>query len=439
MKNVLIVTYYFPPYGGGAVIRIHNFVKYLPKFGFLPIVLTVKEKYYEKTYSIPTLLDEYSEKIAINRVNSFEFIGSEAKSRIYGIKEKTFGDKVFTYPVKKLVDKVLVPDGTILWAPHALLYGRKIIRNNGIDIIFSTAPPFSSHIIAYLLQKISGKPFVIDYRDDWIRHKPYRKLNGDLLFGLTKRFEYMLIKDTSKVITSTRESIELFREKYPQFNTDKYQHIPNGYDPDYFKEDYPNNSYEENNSNEQKINFVYTGSLTRKRNPCFFFQALKKVLEAKTALKSKIKITFIGFTHYKHKELAKDFGLNDLVFFQENLSPREMAYFLQKKADVCLLFQRKTEGGKTAIPGKLYEYLVSKKPVLCMDDNGATTKFLRNMGSKLNADYEDTKKIKHLIEAIISNYQQIKKKYLWDDNCLKNFSREQQTETLSQILEKVLS
>ncbi|GAI89965.1 unnamed protein product, partial [marine sediment metagenome] len=220
MKNVLIVTYYFPPYGGGAVIRIHNFVKYLPKFGFLPIVLTVKEKYYEKTYSTPTLLDEYSEKIAINRVNSFEFIGSKAKSRIYGIREKTFGDKVFTYPVKILVDKVLVPDGTILWAPHALLHGRKIIRNNGIDIIFSTAPPFSSHIIAYLLHKISGKPFVVDYRDDWIRHRPYRKLNGDVRFRLAKRLEYMLVKDASKVITSTHESIELFKGKYPHINTD---------------------------------------------------------------------------------------------------------------------------------------------------------------------------------------------------------------------------
>ena len=113
MKKILILSYYFPPYGGGGVIRIHNFVKYLTKFGFLPIVLTLKEKYYEKTYLNPELLDEYSEKVKIIRTDSFEPKGGEIRNKIYGLKEKTDMDRLFFPIMKHSVDKVLIPDRNI--------------------------------------------------------------------------------------------------------------------------------------------------------------------------------------------------------------------------------------------------------------------------------------------------------------------------------------
>jgi len=130
--------------------------------------------------------------------------------------------------------------------------------------------------------------------------------------------------------------------------------------------------------------------------------------------------------------------LDNIVSFQESVSPREVAEFLQKESYVCLLFQRKSEGGKTAILGKLYEYLASKNPILCMDDNGATTRFLTRIGSELNADYEDIRKIKQLIKTIVQNYQELKRSYVWDIEFLENFNREKQTEKLTQILGHIL-
>lgn len=438
MKKVLIITSYFPPYGGGGIIRIHNFVKYLTKFRFLPVVLTLKEKYYEKIYLIPELLNEYSNEVKIIRTNSLEPKGGEIKDKIYGLKKKTFMDRLFFSLMKNTVNKVLVPDRTILWAPYALLKGRKFIKNDRVDLIFSTSPPFSSNIIAFLLHKLTGKPFILDYRDDWIGNKFYGRSNEYVRSMLEKKLEYALIKRAAKVITSTKESIELFKEKYPQIDINKYNYIPNGYDPEYFRKISPANFAQEDFQRQQNVNFTYAGSFTINRDPCFFLQAVKEVLGENSNLKGKIKISFLGFTHYKHKKLTETLGLNDIVSFQANLSPRETAKFLQKESDICLLFQRESEGGKTAIPGKLYEYLACRKPILCMDDNGATTEFLTKIGSNLNTDYENIKKIKHLIKTIIKNYQELKRNYTWDNDFLDDFNREKQTEKLAKIFSEVL-
>jgi len=438
MRKVLIVSYYFPPYGGGGIIRIHNFVKYLPKFDFLPIVLTLKEKYYEKTYSIPGLLNEYSKEVKIIRTDSFEPKGGELRDKIYGLKRKTFWDRLFLSLMKNTVNKVLMPDRTILWTPYALLKGREILIRDGINLIFSTSPPFSSNIIAYLLHRLTGKPFILDYRDDWVGNKFYGDSSDYLRFSLEKRLEYALIKSAAKVISSTNESIELFKSKYPDINENKYQCIPNGYDPEYFKKVYPRNSFKKNPQSQPKINFTYTGSLTIKRDPCFFLCAVNELLKENPSSRDRIRISFIGFAHYKHKELVETLGLNDIVSFQENVSPKKVAKFLQEESNVCLLFQRESEGGKTAIPGKLYEYLASEKPILCMDDNGATTEFLARIGSKLNVNYEDIGKIKQLIKTIIRNYQELKRSYAWDRGLLENFDREKQTEKLTQIFNEIL-
>lgn len=436
MKKVLIITSNFPPYGGGAIIRIHNFVKYLIQFRFLPMVLTLKEVYYERTYLIPELLDEYPKEAEIIRTNSLEPKGGGIIDKFSGLKKKTFGDRLFLPLIKNAANKVLIPDRSILWAPYALLKGRELLKNNEVELIFSTSPPFSSNIIAYLLHKLTRMPLVLDYRDDWIGNIHYSKEH--LYFRLEKRLEYMLIKSAAKVITSTMESIELFKNKYPQIGINKYQFIPNGYDPEYFKENFSRNSFKENIQRQQKINFVYTGSLNIRRDPLFFLQAVKEIIEENPKLKDKIQISFVGFTHYKHREFVGAFGLKDIISFQNNLPPREIAKFLQEETDVCLLFQRESGGGKTAIPGKLYEYLATRKPVLCMDDNGATTKFLKKIGSTLNAKYEDVEKIKHLIKMIMYDYAEIQKKCIWSNDLLDNFNREKHTEQLAKVFSEVL-
>ena len=431
-KTVLVVTYYFPPSGGGGINRIHNFVKYLSRFGFCPLVLTVRDKYYENTYTPTGLLDEYPKEVRIYRTNSFETGGTGSfKRKIYGVKAKSAVDKIFFSVIHNEITRKLSRDRALLWLPYAVLRGVKIFRKKGFDIIFSTSPPFGNNIIAYLVHKITKKPFILDYRDEWVGNEFYCPKSNHLQFAIEKRLEHILLKEASKVVSVTQESISLFREKYPDIEDNKYEYLPNGYDPEYFKEDY------KGRRDSDKIHFVYTGSLTERRNPEFFLTAVRELVEENNFLKDKIKIIFIGFTHYKYKELVDSLGLKENVSFMENQSPKGVARFLQEKTDVCLLFQRGTEGGKTAIPGKLYESMASKKPILCMDDNGATTKFLKKLGvnQDLICDYKDIEKIKNAVCRLMSDYNEIASKFLWKENMLSKFNRIRHTEILSEVLQ----
>jgi len=436
MKNILFISYYFPPYSGGSIIRVHNFVKYLPQFNFRPVVLTVDENYYEKIYYDYSLLNEYPKFIKIFRTKSLEPRGGSIKDKVYGLKENNKFDKFIISVFKKIVSNLFIPDYHILWFPYALIRGYKIIKKNDISLIFSTSPPFSSNIIAYILSKLSGKPFVLDYRDDWVGNEFYSR--GKIRKILEKKIEMLIVKDASKVITATKESINLFRKKYPNIHNSKFFCIPNGFDPEYFSSFLIANGKKNKIKKNQKIVFVYTGSLTIKRDPYFFLYSIKEITKENPYIKNYLSIFFIGFCHYSHKELVKKLGLTEIVIFKDNLSPGETAKFLIENADVCLIFQREIEGGKTAIPGKLYEYLASRKPILCMDENGATSRLLNGIGSYLNANYYDTVKIKLLLKEIISNYKNISKEYEWSEEFINNFSRKNQTKILANIANKAL-
>lgn len=436
MKKVLVISYYFPPYIGGSIMRIHNFVKYLPDFNFCPIVLTLHEKYYEKIYYNPLLLNEYPRLVKIFRTKSLEFKTANIKDKIYGLKRKNVFDRFFFSIMKKIVSNMLIPDYYILWLPYALLNGLKIIKKNNINLIFSTSPPFSSNIITYLLSKLSGKPFVVDYRDDWIGNEFYSF--GKVKNALERRLELLIVRSANKIITATHSSIELFKNKYPVINENKYICIPNGFDPEYFNDYHKKDLCDKRFYNKSVINFTYTGSLTIKRDPRFFLYSIKEIITESPYLKDRIKIFFVGFCHYKHKEFVEELKLKDIVYFIDPLLPKEVARFLQEKTDVCLLFQRESEGGRTAIPGKLYEYLASRKPILCMNDYGVTTRFLDKIGSKLNAKYDDTEKIKQLVRIIIADYQKVAGAYIWSEQFLNNFNRKKQTEKLAQTFCTIL-
>ena len=432
MKKILIITYYFPPYNGGGMIRVHNFVKHLPKLGFLPLVLTVKDKYYENAYT-PQLLDEYPKEVKIFRTNSLDLKGmGRIRQEICGISKKSFFDRIILSLVRNKITRKLSRDRALLWTPYAVSTGMRIFKENGFDLIFSTCPPFGNNIIAHLLHKLTKRPFVLDYRDSWVGNELCCPRSCFLQFMIEKRIEHTLIQIADKVLTTTPELMSSFKEKYSDISANKCECLLNGYDPEYFRENH------EKKNLSHKIHFVYTGSLAKIRNPKFFLFALKKLLKEDIHLKDKVEVTFIGFTHYMHKELVNSLGLKENVSFIENLHPRETVRFLREKADVCVLFQRSVAGGKTAIPGKIYEYLASRKPILCMDDRGATSKFLARIGSNLNTDYEDIEKIKHLIKVIVNNYQKIKNSYIWDKGFLKDFDRERQTEKLAQIFNKIL-
>lgn len=433
MKKILIISYYFPPYSGGGIIRVHNFVKYLPENVFSPIILTVDDKYYERTFRNEELIDEYKDEVEIVRTKSFETPSRGLKEKVYGLREKSLKDNLLIFFLKHTINNLLIPDRTILWFPFALQKGLQLIRSQNVKLIFSTAPPFSSHLIAYCLAKMANLPLVLDYRDDWVENVFY-----DSQCRLRRRIESFLeekiVKFAKRIISASEESINSFKKKYPYIEKECFIHISNGFDPDIFDED----KYMNSKKRDEKIRFVHTGSLTIRRDPRWFLHAIKELLQDNPELHKKIVIQFIGFSPKKHIDFTRSVGLNDIVKFKNNLSLKAIAKILFEKADICLLFQRNSEGGQTAIPGKLYEYLACNKPILCMTDGGATVNTLKKLGYTSIASYEDINDIKRQILKEILKINSGVTRCGLSKNELNVFNRKEQTKRLSELFKVLL-
>jgi len=219
------------------------------------------------------------------------------------------------------------------------------------------------------------------------------------------------------VLVTTEGARDYFIRKYPRVGVEKIVLLPNGFDPEIF---YPSANNNVRFQNHEKITFVYSGSLTKRRTPEFFFRALKQLIVEDASVVSRISVKLIGFIHNAHLELVNEIGLQSIVSKVDSMSPKDLSRYLRDEASVFLLFQRADEGGDTAIPGKLYEYLALKKPIICLDDaGGATTKLLTKFGSCLNVSYEDIPGIKSLVRNILDNYADIRCKCNWSDGfCL---------------------
>jgi glycosyltransferase involved in cell wall biosynthesis len=433
VTRILIVSYHFPPYSGGATIRVHNFVKYLPGFNVNPVVLTVEDKYYATVYRNEQLLGEFDDSVEIFRTRSLEPAAHGFRDKVYGVQDKGSGDKILISVLKKAVSPFLIPDREVPWLPYAVRVGTKIARSKKADAVFSTGPPFTSHLVACFIARRARLPLILDYRDDWVGNE-YYDWGNPLRKRLQRYLERRVVRRAQKVICASAESIDLFRSKYPDIDNSKYVHISNGFDPAVFgiaKGETARKSVD-------VTRLVYTGSLTPKRTPRYFLQAVKKLVEEQPELAEKLHIRFIGYSPLEHERLVESLELQHTVQFEHNMAPREVARVLSEETDVCLLFQRESEGGNTAIPGKLYEYLASRKPILCMADGGATVNLLNELGCRLTSSYENIDDIQRFLEEIVGNYDRISAEFDWSEDSLKRFSRKEQTKQLSSLIIEVV-
>lgn len=430
MKNVLVVSYFFPPFSGGGIIRIHNFVKYFPLFDIRPVVLTIDDAYYPSMYFDDQLQTSYDSSVDIIRTSSIEPAGKELRDKVYGTKERTSIDKIVIGIVKRIVNLFLIPDRYVLWTPSAVRAGKQAVRKNQIDAVLATAPPFTSHLVAYIVAKSAKLPLILDTRDDWIGNVYYE--TGNYFRRRIERFmESRIVRYASHVVCATPESVELYRKKYPALDPTKFSHISNGFDPELFADATPKQARD-------TICFVHTGSLPPKRSPEFFVRAVRRVIDSDPELANIIRVRFVGYAPLEHENLVKELGLEAQISFVPNMPQEDVANMLSEEADVCLIFQRNVDGGQTAIPGKIYEYIAVRKPILCMTDGGSTANLLKRLGANLITEYDDVDSIAESIENIVRNYGEFAASFDWADETVDQFSRKEQTRALAERIEELV-
>ena len=240
MQKVLMIAHYFPPYGGGGVQRTLKFVKYLPEFNWQPIVLAAKET--RETAFDYTLCDEIPDNVKVYRtrpllrIDRFEK-GAAAKLSPSNLassrKAESFTRNMLKRFWKFIREYILIPDREITWALPAVIEGLNVIAKEKVDVIYTTSPPHSCHLTGFILRKLTGKPWIIDFRDPWTqRHIPSVRAR---IHKHEQYLEYRVLKLAGKVIANTPLNEQDLVSKYGAVVSNKVVTITNGYDSTDFR------------------------------------------------------------------------------------------------------------------------------------------------------------------------------------------------------------
>lgn len=410
-KKVLMIAFHFPPQAGSSgILRTLNFVKYLPANGWQPTVLSANPRAYEECRD--DLIKSIPEGTKVIRAFALD------AARHLGIMRK--------YP-----SILALPDRWSTWWFGAVLAGLREIRKEKPDVIWSTYPITSAHLIGATLARWTGLPWVADFRDPII--------NGDYPSEPLQRkswqwLESLVMRTATQCIFTTERAAEIYRTRYPS-SADKCQVIENGYDEDAFVGNKPKRYGVTND----QILMLHSGIIyPRDRDPSAFFAAIASLIDSGKVARQHLKIRFRAPHHGDEvSTLAKQYKLDDVVEIAPPIPYRD-AIGEMLGADMLLVFQGSHFNSQ--IPAKIYEYLRTENQVIgLIDTSGDTASQLRKFDGVILSDISDQTKISSAIEKWFefrnapANLASRKKNMI----LVKRYSRASHTQTLATILGEI--
>ena len=391
LKKVLIISYYFPPSGGPGVQRVLKFVKYLPAFGWQPVVLTVENGDFPARDE--SLLEEIPAGVTVYRTKIFEpyslyrkLTGKAAGSpvdveNIPGSARKRSLTESFASFIRSTF---FVPDARIGWYPYAVPEALEIIRQEGIQAIYSSSPPYTSAVIARKLHQSTNLPWIAGFRDPWtgFLSTPERWF---FPAAVDRYLESTVIRDATIIEAAWRGILKDIMKKNPDVDCTKLFHLPNGFD----SEDFP--AVERKSSGRFVV--TYTGSLYGKRNPAMFLKAVEELVTEGSVNPEKILLQFIGRFGTEVREMVERSQIRQSVKLVPYLPHAESIKELLR-SDALLLIVDDADGSEEIVPGKVYEYIGARRPIIALAPEGAVAELIRETRSGFVAAGNDGAKIK---------------------------------------------
>lgn len=409
--------------GMGGVQRTAKFVKYLTHFDWEVFVLTTNQKTY--LAKDECLLQELeSDKIQIFRTGTNSNDHSNDTVKVVRL-----SDDRLRQILSKLSQTFLIPDSKILWKKKALHLAEKIISENKIDIIFSTAPPYTDFLIALELKKKFSIPFVLDYRDSWI-DCPNNYYPTQLHKNSHSKLETAVLKNTDMVITINSRIKELLIERYPFLNEEDAEIIPQGFDQQDFHD------VKNKVSKNEKMKITYSGSFLNYYTPEYFLRALAALFEENPERRNHIEAVFIGLLNTEHEKMIDRLGLKDSIKLLGYKKHSECISHLNE-ADILWMMINKTDRSDLHSTGKLYEYFGARKPILACVPDGVAKDSLKEYGAAEVCEPDDIDSIKRAIEKFYTSFVN-NQMPVPDEKVISKYERKHLTEKLSGIFDKVL-
>jgi len=375
-KRVLMTAFHYPPQSGSSgVLRTLNFTRNLPERGWTADVLTARASAYEAVGL--DLIDQIPAGTRVARAYALD------AARDLSIRGK--------YP-----RSLALPDRWSSWVLSGLLKGWFETRRSRPDVLWSTYPIASAHLIAGLLSRLRGLPWIADFRDPLVDegHEP-----RDLLERTQRRLEQWVMANASACVFVTEDAARLYAQRYPAM-VSKIVVIENGYDETIFER-----VTAVRNTGGRKWLLLHSGVIyPRERDPSTFFEAVRQLIDAKELSPAQLCIRFRASGHDREiLSCALRYGLQDCVETAPPI-PYEEAIAEMMGADLLLVFQG-VEFNRQ-IPAKLYEYLRAARPVLgIVDPTGSTAARLRTFSETFTADISSVHEISDALCRFFSRCQ----------------------------------
>ena len=423
MKKALIITYYWPPAGGSGVQRWLKFVKYFRDFGIEPVVYTVENPNYP-------IVDESLAKDIPEGIEILKQPIWEPNNLLVFFGKKKTESAGFINPNPSLFGKILqyiranyfIPDARKFWVKPSTSYLKKYLKSNKIDVVITTGPPHSMHLIGLNLKKELNIKWIADFRDPWteidyFQQLPLTKKAIEKHFSLEK--EVLKNADTVLVVGKT------MGEKFSKFNS-KVITVTNGFD-----EELTNDFV----VLDPKFTITHVGLMNADRNPKILWEVLSEIVAENKEFEAAFELKLIGKVDASVLADISTFRLSKNVEIIDYVAHNKVLEF-QQKSQVLLLIVNNVPSAKGILTGKIFEYLMAKRPVLAIAPiDGDLAEIIKETNAGLVVDFEDKDVLK---DAILDLYRKfIKGNLSVNSKNIAQFHRKELTKKVAELIYKM--
>ena len=437
MKRVLIISYYWPPTGGSGVQRWVKFAKYLPSEGWQPVIYTPENP--EQLAVDESLAAEVPEAAEIVKTRILEPYEMYKKMlRKSGHSKEAVEVNPVNAQNKSFLQKMAMwvrgnlfrPDPRCLWIGPSVRFLKNYLKEHPVDLIVSTGPPQSMHMIGRRLALETGLPWIADFRDPWTKIFYFKHLS---MTKATKRWHERMEKKVLDDATCVVAVSPLVQQEFQAMTQTPVELIPNGFDEcDFHEEPFAMAA----GGPDMPFTITHTGLFAADGNPTVLWDVLAEKCASCPEFKKLLRINLIGKTDEQIIKAICEAGL------EENLQdmgyqPHARAVDEQRKASLLILPLRKEPEYKAVLPGKLFEYLASWRPVLGIGQpDGAMSMILNNTKTGLVLDWEDRKSIARYIDMCWEKH--LSGQLTVENADISQFTRRNLTRRMAQLFEKVI-
>jgi len=426
MHKVLIISYYWPPAGGPGVQRWLKFVKYLPEFQIHPVVYIPENPKYPITDT--SLSKEIPDHVTIYKNKIFEpyhLAGFLSKNKTKQISAGIISDHNPSLLEKTLLwirGNMFIPDARKYWVKPSVKFLKVIINKEQIDTVITTGPPHSLHLIGLELKKSLDLKWLADFRDPWTSIGYHSKLR---LTNASKRKHRELEKEVANSCDRLLVTSNTTKAEFESITSKPIHVITNGYDIP--ESDLPFSALD------KKFTLSHIGSLLTGRNPENLWKVLAEIIDENEDFRNAFQLNLIGVVGRDVLKCIMDNGLKPYTRFKEYVSHKEAVNF-QRHSQLLLLAEIDSPDTRGIIPGKLFEYLAAKRPILAIGpEDWEVSEIVNRTNSGFVFNYMAVSDLKTVLLNWFHLYQE--GKLMVSSVNIKAYNRKMLTAKLAELLE----